>query len=147
MSPDGRTIAYDNWEANEDGVNDVYLHQRDIDTGEDRTMSLDPRWPGVGIPVRFTPDGKHLLFESGPAPGSPPGTDSQLVIAPIDGSMPGRPLGPSYAGSDKESIDISPDGTTVILDLAGVTWLIDIATGTTTQSTEYLPNQPSWQRR
>ena len=80
-------------------------------------------------------------------PVDDPALDGQLGVAPIDSSAPGLPLGSPYASSDLESFDISPDGTTVILDLAGVTWFIDTTTGMTTRSPEYLPNQPSWQRR
>lgn len=149
LSPDGRTIAFSNWEADEQGVNGMYLHLRDLTTGEDRPISLDPGWPGVGMLPRYTPDGRSLVFESGPRT-TVPRADSQLVIAPIDGSVPALALGPAYDGGDDgimESFDISPDGSTVILDLAGATWLIDTATGEAIKAPEYLPNQPSWQRR
>ena len=95
---------------------------------------------------RFSPDGTSLLFESGPHTDDP-NVDSQLVFARLDGSTPPVLLGAPYAHDDRESYDLSPDGTTVLLDLAGATWFLDTSTGQATKSKVYMPDQPSWQRR
>ena len=63
---------------------------RDLATGATRPVSLDPMFPGVGVGPHYTPDGLSLLFESSPHSGT---GSSQLVIAPLDGSTPARPLG------------------------------------------------------
>ena len=97
----------------------------------------------ASIPAR-----RHDRSSSRPSrTARPRRADSQLVIAPLDGSTPARTLGPAFADGDRESYDISPDGTTVMFDLGGATWFIDIATGVATEAPEYMPDQPSWQRR
>ena len=144
FSPDGTTVAYWNWEPGIHG--DSNLYQRDLTTGATTALSLDPVWPWVGLLPRYTPDGASLVFETGPH-SSGADLNGQLAIAPLDGSVPAMTLGPAYPGDDRESYDISPDGTTLLFDLKGATWFIDLATGAATRSTEYLPDQPSWQRR
>ena len=144
FSPDGTTIAYWNFEPGiKSGFN---LYQRDLATGATTPLSLDPAYAWLGFAPHYTPDGTSLVYESGPHPATA-GLDGQLVIAPLDGSAPARTLGPAYPGDDRESFDISPDGSTLLFDLKGATWFIDLATGEATRSAEYLPNQPSWQRR
>ena len=146
LSPDGRMMAFSNFETSPAGVQGNFLHERDLDTGTDSLIPLDPLWALGAMLPRYSPDARSVVFETLPHDADP-GLDGQLVIAPLDGSAPGVALGPAYASGDRESFDISPDGKTVILDLAGVTWFIDTATGIAKEAPDYMPNQPSWQRR
>jgi outer membrane protein assembly factor BamB/Tol biopolymer transport system component len=142
LSPDGSLVAYWNWEPNDAGVDGGYLHVRDLATGIERPVSLDLLWPGVGFAPRFSPDGSTLLFESGPHAATGNG---QLVIAPIDGHVPARPIGDTYQ-ADVQNADFSPDGRLVLQERdPGGVWLIDIATGVATHLGEEFV-YPSWQR-
>ena len=38
LSPDGKLLAYTNWEANDTGVTNAWGHLRDLTTGEDRRI-------------------------------------------------------------------------------------------------------------
>ncbi len=98
LSPDGATMVY--WDFLGDMDYGAYLHARDLATGADRALSLDPSFPGAGLNPHFTPDGLSLLFESGPHDASyEPGQNiGQIVLAPFDGSAPAKALGHSWTG-------------------------------------------------
>ena len=79
FSPDGSAVAYWNFEP---GVGSGFnLYERDLATGVQRALSLDPVTPGLGFGPRYLPDGTSLVFQTEPH-GKAPGVDSQLVIAP-----------------------------------------------------------------
>jgi Tol biopolymer transport system component len=150
LSPDGSQMAFWSWEENEAGIAGGRLHVLDFD-GSDRVVSLDPAYPESGYKPRFSPDGRSLLFETGPhdqagmdlvASG---GHVSQLVLAPVDGSTPARPMGPWYT-DDQQTPEFSPDGTAILQDRGpGGSWMIDVASGEAVQTPDYLL-APSWQR-
>ena len=112
LSPDGKTLAYWSWESKAGGSPDSYVHIRDLTTGQDQLLDLYP-FHDSGYGPHFSPDGTLLLYESHSA--TSPGND-QLVIAPVDGSQPARPIGPSYYYQSRQGFDFSPDGTKVFLN-------------------------------
>jgi Tol biopolymer transport system component len=151
LSPDGRLMAYWSWEANDAGVAGGYLHLRDLVSGDDEVFAPYADYPGTGFSPRFSPDGRSLLVESGPhdeagkaleATGAVTG---QLVLAPLEGDGPARLMGDWYT-DDSQTSEFSPDGTLILQDRgAGGSWVIDVATGTSTPTEEYVL-APSWQR-
>lgn len=144
FSADGSTMASWNWEENAKGEVGGYLHLRDLETGAERVVSLDPAWPEVGFTPRFSPDGRWLVIESGPHGGTRD-DNAQIVIAPVDGSSPARALGTPYHA--QQVYALSPDGTRIIQHRdPGGTFLIDVATGTETKLADEMA-YPSWQRR
>ena len=142
LSSDGTTMAYWSWEAKPGKSPDSYVHVRDLTTGDDQLLDLYPFYD-AGYGPHFSPDGSQLLYEAHSA--SEPGND-QLVIAPVDGSQPAHPIGPSYYYQARQGFDFSPDGAKVFLSTTSGTSIIDIASDTTTKTTAIIPNIPGWQR-
>ena len=144
VSPLGDQLAFWNWETRETGTGS-YLHLLDLTTGEDRLADLD-RSDGMGVSPRFSPDGKSLIFDGGARRPEEDiqGATGQVVLAPLDGSAPARPMGPAYVSNVQFSA-FSPDGTRIIQDVDDRTRLIDVATGDAVQAPEYL-GHTSWQR-
>jgi Tol biopolymer transport system component len=143
LSPDGTTIAYWSWEAKDGGSPDAYVHVRGLVTGQDRRLALDPvSDPGASYP-HFSPDGSMLLFDG--HSHSTPGLN-QLIIAPVDGSQPGRAIGPSYYYGSRQGFDFSPDGTKVYLTTTAGTSIIDVAGDATVETPASILTVPSWQR-
>ena len=135
LSPDGKTIAFWNWEPGPNGEPpDGHLHLRDLDTGAELPVPFAPDHLGNG--PRYSPDGKMVIYESA-LPG--------LTYAPTDGSLPARSIGPAYSYLNRQGFDFSPDGTKVILSLIGRNTLIDIATGKFAGLAD-IPTTPVWQR-
>ena len=125
------------------GVDGGCLHQRDLTTGADTVLSLDPAWPETGFSPHFLPDGAWLVYES--LSHDATGSSGQLVVAPVDGGIPARLIGSAYQA--QQVAMVSPDGTKVVQQRdPGGSYLIDIASGTETKLTEDMP-YPSWQRR
>ena len=102
-------------------------------------MAFDAASDGELTP-QFSPDGASLLFTRG--------DPARLVVAPVDGSSAGRPIGPEFATYDNPHVfGFSPDGTKVVLTIerSGEAWLIDVADGTFVE-VQSLGFYPSWQR-
>ncbi len=161
LSPDGRTAVY--WE-HESGSSErraaspsSWIYVVDLDSGAGRRVRFDPDALSESRPI-FSPDGKSLLFsrESMAADGS---VQAQLVLAPVDGSGPGRALGPMFAvdGVDTEWL-FAPDGESILVTATTPDHLVDLPShvidvryGTWTTGTretnDLISFYPSWQRR
>jgi Tol biopolymer transport system component len=142
LSPDGQTIAYWSWEAKDGGSLDAYVHVRDLTTGDDQLLDLYP-FNDTGSGPHFSPDGKSLLYESHSA--TVPDYD-QLVIAPVDGSQPATPIGPSFDYRSRQSFDFSPDGAKVFLSQVNGTTVIDLTDAAATTTLPGIRSVLNWQR-
>jgi Tol biopolymer transport system component len=140
LSPDGKLLTYWSWEpVNGPGTpSDGYVHVRDLTTGEDHRVSIMTD-NASGVLPRFSPDGKSILARSNSGGGT------QLAIGAADGSAPGVPFGPTYDYNASQDQQWSPDGTRVYLTIAGVTSIIEVASGETTALKD-VPSMPGWQR-
>ena len=140
-SPDGSTFWYTNWEPNDAGSPDDSIHVRDLTTGQDRRVRFNPQDPQdtQALLWALSPDGT-----SSPVP-SPGGS---LHIAPVDGSQPGRAIGPSFYYQNRVGTGFSPDGKKVYLTLSSPagTSIIDVVSGAVDATIATIPTQPSWQR-
>jgi len=70
----------------------------------------------------------------------------QLMLGPIDGSAPARPIGPSYEGQHGYGFDFSPDGSKILHAGEGWTRSIDVPTGDVSEVDCQATWFPSWQR-
>ena len=116
------------------------MHLRDLETGEELPVPFDRRgqWP------IFSPDGKSILYWGATDDRATP---QHIVLAPVDGSQPAAPVGPSFSGANVQGFGFSPDGTKVFLVQTGATTLIDLATGDTTDLGDAGgPEASGWQR-
>ena len=140
LSPDGKFITYSSWEpVNGPGTPpDGYVHVRDLTTGEDHRVRISTE-DAAGVFPRFSPDGTSILARANS------GGATRLSIGAADGSAPGVPFGPSYYYGDSQDQQWSPDGKEVYLTIAGVTSIIDVASGKTTALKD-VPSMPGWQR-
>jgi hypothetical protein len=135
LSPDGSTIAYWSWEPGAGGESpDAHLHLRDLTSGEELPLPFAAGNDGSG--PHYSPDGTMMVYE-GPLPG--------LTYVPVDGSLPGRSIGPEFSYLDRQGFDFSPDGQQVLLYLTGRTIAIDVDSGEWTNLTD-IKTVPSWQR-
>jgi hypothetical protein len=161
LSPDGRTAVY--WDR-EPGSTErraaapaSWIYVVDLDSGAGRRMRFDPYALSESRPV-FSPDAQSLLFlrQSEADDGS---VSAQLVLAPADGSGPGRALGPTIAteGVDTEWL-FSPDGESILVTSTTDDHLIDLPShlinvrygspmSDTEASTARISFYPTWQRR
>jgi dipeptidyl aminopeptidase/acylaminoacyl peptidase len=146
VSPDGQTIAFWNAEPTRgepvaSGFGDASIHLRDLDTGADRVVQLDPASRAEKKPV-WSPDGTSIAFLSL--------ATGQVAIAPADGGGPAIPIGRVFSSTDDFEYGFSPDGTLLLEGLfgagpsGGMTTVYDIATGGVTTSLDL--DIPSWQR-
>ena len=152
LSPDGRTIAFWNFEPAE-GTDEVggyvrslpYLHLRDLATGEELPVPFDAG-DGTGYMPRFLPDGTGILFQGNVTPegGAP---SIQLFHGQLDGSQAAVPIGPSFRYPNELSWNVSPDGTQVLLTVQtpSQTSIIDVASGESTGIGD-LGDAWDWQR-
>ena len=108
-SPDGRWLSFTRWFG--DGRPRVFL--LDVASGDERILPT-----AAGMAQRggaaFSPDGKTIAY----AQIDPVGT-FQAVVAPLDGSNTGVPIGPTGHGTPAGgeigvSLAFSPDGTALI---------------------------------
>ena len=139
LSSDGKTMAYWSWESKAGASPDSYVHVRDLTTGKDQLLDLYP-FHDSGSGPHFSPDGKLLLYEAHSATVD---GDDQLVVAPVDGSQPARPIGPSYYYEFRSGYDFSPDGTKVYLTMnsPASTQIIDVATGDAVTTKANIPDR------
>ena len=108
VSPDGTRVGY----RGDDGPGGLFqAHILDLRTGQDRVLP-SPAEAGQFGPL-FSPDGLSVVYLRGLE-----GNKVQLVVAPVDGSSTGRPIGPpAPLGSGGPTINnyaFSPDGKAVI---------------------------------
>jgi Tol biopolymer transport system component len=144
LSPDGSTVAYWSWESKDGGEPGSYMHIRDLVTGQDRRLWLDPASEPEDLP-HFSPDGQSLLFTVYHPTSA---LQQQLVVARLDGSQPATPIGPEFDYNNRTGEGFSPDGTKVFLTMnapAGTT-IIDVATGVGIGTSASIPTLPDWQR-
>jgi Tol biopolymer transport system component len=140
ISPDGGSVAYWNWEpASEIMATGGRLHVLNLASGREHAVVVD-KYATDEIRPKFSPDGSLLLFER-------QGYPTQLMVAPANGRSPGRLIGPTFSYSDAKDFDWSPDGSTIVLTLEDHrTSLIDVATGTSSETADQILENPSWQR-
>ena len=120
-SPDGRYIAYTSWDPVLTGVR---IHLLDLRTGDDRILTDVGRSEGYAT---FSPDSRRIVFVDYLA------DTNRIMVAPIDGSSPPVPMGPSYRQVNNKFIGgaFSPDGKWVLVGDpgSGEMRLIDSAKG------------------
>ena len=141
ISPDGRQLAYWQYEpdTSADGVS-AYIHLLDLDSGADRRVRFDPAAQDEAE-LHFSPDGRTAVIVRQ--------TDLvHIVIVPVDGSNPGRVVGPPIPGDQNgRAIGFSPDGRQVVLHLDGEKpQFIDVASGNATVGPSTFGTIASWQR-
>jgi WD40-like Beta Propeller Repeat len=142
LSADGSEAVFWNWEPGVVDYQCCSVHFVDLTTGQDRRMTYESSARSDIRPI-LSPDGTKIVVESG---GD--GIPSQLMVAPADASAPGVLIGPTYAYDVEHSFDISPDGSTVVLYMAGEqVRFIDLRTGAITNLSQIMGDPPSWQRR
>ena len=131
---------YWNWEpAGGAGTKSgAYLHLRDLETGQEMPVPFERR----GHRPMYSPDGKSILYGG----STDDGASHQLHVVSADGSRPASAIGPAFPGDDDHYFGFSPDGTQVFLVQAGITTLIDVASGTTIDLTGDAPEAGGWQR-
>jgi WD40-like Beta Propeller Repeat len=109
VSPDGRFVAYRDVAFK--GGQGFRVRILDLQTGEDRILPADPATASQGGPG-FSPDGRSVMYLRWFADAS-----TQIVVAPVDGSSTGIPLGPhGPLGPDGPTINnygFAPDGMAV----------------------------------
>jgi hypothetical protein len=142
LSADGSEAVFWNWEPGVADYECCSVHFVDLTTGQDRRMTYESSDRSDIRPI-LSPDGTMIVAESG---GD--GIPSQLMVAPADANVPGVLIGPSYPYDAEHSFDISPDGSTILLYMAGEkTRLIDLGSGAITNLSQSMGDPPSWQRR
>jgi Tol biopolymer transport system component len=151
FSPDGRTIAFWNWEPSGRSASNAggyasasdYLHMRDLTTGAELPVPFAGAG-GSGNGPRFSPDGTHILFETSAVTGQ---GKSQLYDARVDGSQTPIPLGPAYDYTNRRGWDVSPDGAEVLISLGApsATSMVNVLTGDVTELPD-VGEEWGWQR-
>ena len=107
-SPDGRSVGFTRWSAG--GFPKAYV--LDIATGRERAIPMLQGASQWG-PLAFAPDGALVAYAGILRAGR-----WQVVVAPADGSDPGRAVGPAWAtdrGGVAGTWAFTPDGTGVLV--------------------------------
>jgi Tol biopolymer transport system component len=141
VSPDGRTIAYWNYEpdGSPDGMGSR-THLLDVATGADQVMKFDQTAEGETDLV-FSPDGRHIVIQR------EAGQYSQMLIATLDGSERSRRVGPVFAVDVNPGYGFSPDGKRMFMAFENQKPIyIDVATGTSTTGPETVEGFAGYQR-
>lgn len=116
VSPDGRLLAYTSWDDNIVLV----VHVRSMADGSTWEIPRSGLFDDRSRPL-FSPDGRQLLLFRSLREGPPPTFDgvSQLVLASVDGSNAGIPIGPELQYTASALPDLiatfSLDGSNVLL--------------------------------
>ncbi len=145
VSPDGSTLSYWNWEDDDsaDGKGG-HIHLLDIASGVDQRVTFD-QTSSEETGMRYLPNGTHVILNRGD------GSMTQLMVAPLDLSEPGRLIGPKTSIQSEVGWAISPDGATISHDVGGdvggTDVFIDVATGLVETRPDRLALMGSWQRR
>lgn len=102
----------------------------------------------------FTPDGTQFLYQqrtgwTPPDPASGVPTVDTLWIAPADGKGPARNLGIESRKGDGFSVQVAPDGKSLIVHLwgEGEDWLVDPVSATATRTDLASSSGITWQRK
>lgn len=141
LAPDGKTLSYWMYQTVEGQAEPrARVHLVDLDSGSDRTVVFDPKAIDESE-LRFSPDGRTGAIVSQL-------DQVRLVVVPLDGSSPGRPVGPLIpASSEARVINFSPDGRTLIFHVDGLRpQFIDVATGAVRMGALELGVWSAWQR-
>ena len=143
VSPDGRRVAYSQWEEGRISR----THIRDLATGTDLVLpDLSPTTHPA--PIAWSPDATLLLVNVNTLEGPAPSTGiGQLYLFPSDLSTVGRAIGPTFAldpagNGSLIGAAFSPDGTEVYMvhNSDRKLWTLPVAGGDAT-ITEY---QSDW---
>jgi dipeptidyl aminopeptidase/acylaminoacyl peptidase len=141
VSPDGRLLAYWQYEpdSSPDGVSS-YIHLVDLDSLVDRRVRFDPAAQDEAE-LHFSPDGRTAAIVRQT-------NLVHLAIVPIDGSSPGRIVGPPIPGDQSgRAHGFSPDGRLVVLHIDRTKpQFIDVESGVVTTGPETFGTIASWQR-
>lgn len=117
FSPDGTTISATRWVLEDDLSRTPRVVLIDADTGRERQLPIPAGTMSRG--GVFSPDGAQVAYVRLQRI-APQQNAYEVAVAPVDGSGPGRTLGPTLSlppnGSDFAPLSVvwSPDGTAVI---------------------------------
>jgi hypothetical protein len=143
LSPDGRWLSYSQYEpdTSADSVGS-HNHLVDLTTGLDRRVTFDPTAEDESD-LMFAPDSVHgLIVRAGSTNRS-----ARLMYVRLDGTEPGRLLGPTFKGDEPKAIGFSPDGRLAILAFDGARPdFIDVTTGEVRTGDSVVGTFGSWQR-
>ena len=141
VSPDGRTVAYWNYEPDGSPAGmGSRTHLFDVTTGTDRVMKFDETDEGE-TDLAFSPDGHHIVFQR------EVGDRSQMVIAMLDGSEPNRPVGGAFGLDAEPAYGFSPDGARLFVAFENQKpTYYDVATGASMTGREPVAGFGGYQR-
>ncbi|HEU5225809.1 MAG TPA: hypothetical protein VFV29_08415 [Actinomycetota bacterium] len=120
VAPDGSKLTYTS------NGTIAHIHVLDLTTNEDRTLPdpTDGFTDQFGT-AYFSPDGRSVGYLR----RDPIGATFQFVVAPLDGSTTGIPIGPrlSEPGGDVNWV-FAPDGKSVVVDYDndGTVWMLPV---------------------
>jgi Tol biopolymer transport system component len=120
LAPDGSLLTY----TSNGPVS--HIHVLDLKTNDDRTLP-DPTGgftSQFGL-ASFSPDGRSVGYLR----GDPIGATFQFVVAPVDGSTMGVPIGPRLSQQNLNvNYNFAPDGKAVVVDYDpdGTAWLLPV---------------------
>jgi len=120
LAPDGSRLSY----TSNGAVS--HIHVLDLTSNDDRTLP-DPTGGSTNQfgSAYFSPDGKSVGYLR----GYPEDRTFQVVVAPVDGSTTGVPIGPRLPDLNLNvNYTFAPDGTAVVVDYDpdGSAWLLPV---------------------